>query len=435
MKRLLIIIALLTTATAVAQSAKERIVANPILARGTYSLYPTEFAPLTAVPRGYKPFYISHYGRHGSRFIQANEQFDMVIEQLSSAALKDALTPLGRKLYAKFIAACATCADRAGELSPLGVEQQQAIAERMYRNHPNIFKHDPKISAASTVVPRVILSMSAFTEALVRLKPSLDITTATGRRYMKYLNPYTPDNDPELSARVTSYRFPQAEWSKEWFALRDKTIDNTRLFRSIFKEEYIDQIEDPMTLSENLFRCAISFPGTPANVNIEDIFTAEERYSWWRLMNLFYYVEKGNSGVGGGFISDVSDILLKHIVESADMAIVSERPMVDLRFGHDGNIIGLLNSMGITGWAKRETNIELMEEVACSYTIPMTANLQLIFYRNKQDDVLVKFMLNESELHLPFDSPMAPYYQWSSVREYFIERLKCSTVYKYYNLK
>jgi hypothetical protein len=190
-----------------------------------------------------------------------------------------------------------------------------------------------------------------------------------------------------------------------------------------------------MALSENLFRCAISFPGTPANVNIEDIFTAEERYSWWRLMNLFYYVEKGNSGVGGGFISDVSDILLKHIVESADMAIVSERPMVDLRFGHDGNIIGLLNSMGITGWAKRETNIELMEEVACSYTIPMAANLQLIFYRNKQGDVLVKFMLNESELHLPFDSPIAPYYQWSSVREYFIERLKCSTVYKYYNLK
>ena len=40
----------------------------------------------------------------------------------------------------------------------------------------------------------------------------------------------------------------------------------------------------------------------------------------------------------------------------------------------------------------------------------MAANVQLVFYRNKQGDVLVKALHNEAEVRLPLAGDNAPYY-------------------------
>ena len=50
-----------------AQSAADLIRENPDRAAGVYHSF--EFHPIqdSPVPKGYRPFYISHYGRHGSR--------------------------------------------------------------------------------------------------------------------------------------------------------------------------------------------------------------------------------------------------------------------------------------------------------------------------------------------------------------------------------
>ncbi|MBQ9137507.1 MAG: hypothetical protein IJX65_02590 [Alistipes sp.] len=435
MRWLLSIVALALSFTATAQSTRERIIENPTLARGTYSLYPVPIDVQSPAPRGYKAFYISHYGRHGSRFIQTNEQFDTVVAQLSDAASKGALTPLGESVYAQFMAASGTCARRAGELTAVGVAQQRGIAERMYAAHPALFGRGAKVTATSTVVPRVILSMTAFTQQLVRMNPKLEIQTETGRRYMGYINPYSPDNDPELSRRVACYRFPEAEWSKRWYDFRDANIDNSRLLSSLFKEEYIASIAAPMEFVMNLFRNAICFAGTGTGVDIEEIFTPEERYRWWRVINLFYYVEKGNSGIGGGFISDVSDILLKNFVDEADRYIARGERGATLRFGHDGNVIGLLNSMGVTGWAERVESFEAVEDRACDFTVPMAANVQWVFYSNKRGEIIVKMLLNEQPITFPIQSDIAPYYRWQDVRSYCIGRLRESVVYNYRDLK
>ena len=52
---------------------------------------------------------------------------------------------------------------------------------------------------------------------------------------------------------------------------------------------------------------------------------------------------------------------------------------------------------------------------------PMGANLQLIFYRDKKSDILVKFLLNESEVTLPLKSKTVPYYSWNMVKD-FLEK-------------
>ena len=52
---------------------------------------------------------------------------------------------------------------------------------------------------------------------------------------------------------------------------------------------------------------------------------------------------------------------------------------------------------------------------------PMGANLQLIFYRDKKNDILVKFLLNECEVALPLKSKMVPYYSWKEVETFLAE--------------
>ena len=54
----------------------------------------------------------------------------------------------------------------------------------------------------------------------------------------------------------------------------------------------------------------------------------------------------------------------------------------------------------------------------------MAANVKMVFYKNKSNDVLVKFMHNEREVHIAMDSDIWPYYRWNDVREYLSKRLK-----------
>ena len=49
----------------------------------------------------------------------------------------------------------------------------------------------------------------------------------------------------------------------------------------------------------------------------------------------------------------------------------------------------------------------------------MAVNLQLVFFRNKAGDVIVKLMHNEREVSIPVATDIAPFYHWKDVKEYF----------------
>ena len=49
-------------------SATDQLKADPRKAYGTDYPYQVVDYKMTAAPKGYTPFYISHYGRHGSRY-------------------------------------------------------------------------------------------------------------------------------------------------------------------------------------------------------------------------------------------------------------------------------------------------------------------------------------------------------------------------------
>ena len=423
MKRILIFTAAIVVAlTATGQTAREKIFADPSYALGVYRLYPTEFKEQTPVPKGYKPFYISHYGRHGSRYVLRDEKFDRAYNVFADAAYFGKLTDFGKEIYDRMTRAKEGAYGRGGELSLKGQIQHRQIAERMYNNYKQVFKKAEYIDAKSTIVPRVLVSMTAFCDELMRHDNSLDIHYECGKPFQKWLNPYYKDNDPRLAEYIDRYRHSaNCEWMREWREYRRKNVDISRILNSLFKPDYVKSMPFPHDFVFHLFKTATSFPGTPTEESILDIFTTEELYQQWRLVNIIFYHEKGPSGIQGKFLNGVSTPLLEKIIEDAEQKVAEGKEAVTLRFGHDGNIMGLLNTMRIPGWCEEVNSYEDVEKLFHDYDIPMGCNLQWIFYRNKKGDVLVKMLLNEEEIAFPsqIDGSMAPYYRWEDVRTFY----------------
>ena len=134
---------------------------------GVYYVYQApEKGSLTAAPKGYSPFYISHYSRHGSRYLISDKDYKWVIDLFAKAHEQQALTPLGEDVNTRLMKIWPEAEGRGGDLTPLGRRQHQGIAQRMYQNYPEVFTDGRKISARSTVVLRCAMSMAAFGDQL-----------------------------------------------------------------------------------------------------------------------------------------------------------------------------------------------------------------------------------------------------------------------------
>ena len=146
----------------------EQVQANPSMVLSDYQPYPVQdqnpasIPHLTKAPKGYRPFYISHYGRHGSRWLISTSTYKDPVAFLKKAKQAGALTPLGEDVLSRLEKVEEAARGRYGELTRLGAEQHRQIAGRMFRNFPQVFKGDARVDAKSTVIIRCILSMASF---------------------------------------------------------------------------------------------------------------------------------------------------------------------------------------------------------------------------------------------------------------------------------
>ena len=162
MKRIIIILScLLLGVTAAAQTSREELLSHIELTAGNYANYPLPTGRLTPAPKGYEPFYISHYGRHGSRYMTSDKHYRRLRKELDSALTLGILTEYGKDVRIRIMTAEADANKRAGLLTELGGRQHRAIAKRMYDNYPELVSQPLQVSAISSSSRRVIRSMGA----------------------------------------------------------------------------------------------------------------------------------------------------------------------------------------------------------------------------------------------------------------------------------
>ena len=179
--------------TVSAQTVKDLIIQKPAYATCNYDTYPDSIPNnLTPAPKGKKPFYISHYGRHGSRYISSRAGFDIPFRMIAHADSVDELTPTGERVLQEMKLVMADTEGRWGELTRYGVEQHRNIARRMIERFPEVFSGDARVSCVSTVVPRCIESMGAAMIQMKQMNPQLRITMEASQRNQWYMNHQNP---------------------------------------------------------------------------------------------------------------------------------------------------------------------------------------------------------------------------------------------------
>lgn len=419
---LLLILAVSSCRLSVAQSVIDLIKQRPSYASCNYDVYPDSItAKLTPAPAGKKPFYISHYGRHGSRYISNRSGFDTPYFMMLHADSLDELTPTGRQVLRHMNNIMRNTEGRWGELTGYGKQQMQNIGRRMAERFPEVFHPGANVTCISTVVPRCIESMGSLAMEMLQVCPQLHITMQASKRTQWYMN----YQDKKLRR---NYMTPEAQ--KALDAYTATRMGNTRLMELIFKnpdiaEEFVNQEDFSYYLMKmGLFQLNTNFN---RNTNLIGLFNTNDLYRMWQVDNAYWYLQHGACKLNGGNQPYTQRHLLKKMIADADSCIKLPDPGAQLRFGHETVLLPLVCLIGVNGFDFSTDNLDELEGHGwwCSSVFPMAGNLQFIFYRSnpKDKDVLVKVLLNEVEATLPISTDCAPYYHWSDFRQYCLNKL------------
>lgn len=425
MKRNIIItaVASMLALSVSAQQARQDISRNVQLAGSNYVAYQGPQKSLTTTPKGYEPFYISHYGRHGSRFLIGTDDYNKPYNILLKADSLGKLTDKGKQTLQKVHLLREEAHLRDGELTLLGAQQHHDIARRMYERFPEVFKGTTAIDARSTTVRRCILSMENELQQLASMNPKLQITHDASEHDMWYMN----DNHSIYSRLRNNHETSKAN---EEFARRH---DNwSHLMTVLFNDADYAATVNTGSLARHLFALASNVQSTELRrqLSLWDIFTADEIYDFWQKENASWYSYYGPNSLNHGAGMYTQANLLRNIIATADTCITKAHPGATLRFGHEVCVMPLVCLLDLNHYGEPVDNLENLDDRGWNnYQIyPMGCNVQFIFYKPKKqapnaNNVLVKVLLNEDEATLPVGTDQAPYYHWQDVRTYYLKQL------------
>lgn len=430
MKQRYLIVTLLTVCCALgmipsawAQSkVKELIRKSPSYASCNYYIYPDSItSALTPSPEGKKPFYISHYGRHGSRYISSRSGYDIPYVMMQQADSLDELTEEGQKVLHEMNIIMRNTENRWGELTGFGKKQMQQIGQRMAERFPEVLCPGARVTGVSTTVARCIESMGACLMQMLQVCPQLQITMKSSERTQWYMN----HQDKKLRR---GYMTPEAK--KAYDAYIAHRMGNTRLMELIFKNpDIVKEVVDEEQFSYYLMKMGLF----QLNINYNQstylmtLFDTDDLYLMWQIDNAIWYIQHGACKLNGGSQPYSQRYLLRQMIADADSCIRLDHPGAQLRFGHETVVLPLVCLIGVNGFDLETDNLDELEAKGwwCSSVFPMASNLQFIFYRShpKDPDVLFKVLLNEEEATLPLQPVSGPYYRWTDFRQYCLDKL------------
>ena len=400
---------------------------------GVYYAYPAPKKPVSVkAPEGYTPFYISHYGRHGSRWLPSDSRYTWVNHHFDD---ETNLTPLGKKVKGWLTQVWENAKGNGGKLTKLGEKQHRGIADRMAHNFPQIFAKGNHVQARSSVVDRCAKSMMAFTDELRQLQPSLDMDVKTDSADMAWIAYTSPEvkaleNRTHIVAKVSPDRFLH------------------QLFKDITKvDDPIKLMSEIHTIASSIQDVGLNFKSYPRQIEkgLYGLFTDEEFKAFYDANNLRMTICNGVYPMNERIPARSAISLWENVEAEADNALASDRPSATLRFGHDTSLYrlySLMNMFFARPDACCDTDAKMAsykkESDAMDVVVPMAANLQLVFYKKKQWDraypesnVLVRILCNErnvGELNLnayiyndDIEYMAGNYYTWASLKNYMHE--------------
>ena len=397
-----------------AQTSKAELLAHLELATGNYCNYPLPSGHVTPAPEGYEPFYVSHYGRHGARYMTDDDPYKYIIGKLDTAQTRGWLTDKGQEVLLRLRRAAADAWNRDGDLTRLGALQHQGIAHRLATNYPALLMQPVDVRANSSTVRRCILSMANFCQELKSMNPQLNITMDASKHDMYYLTPNDSIDIPQKGIDDPLY--------EKLDQFRHEKLNGRHQMALLFKDPaVVGDFVDGYQLADGLWNIASDMHCLPElELSFNDLFTVDELIDGFRVYNASWCLWEGlMPGSRPNYYAIYP--LLQNFLDEADQLIASGRRQVRLRFGHDSVVLPFAFILGVKEAIHGTDDMEnLHNTFAIFRLIPMAGNVRLIFFRKQgSDDILVKFLMNENETSVPIDTDCYPFYHWKDVSAHY----------------
>ena len=402
---------------------RDHVRQDPVLACGPDVVYPFDVPAPSPAPAGYEAVYISHYGRHGSRYAYTAKTYTVVNEALAKAAAEDNLTPYGEQVRSVFVPFYAEAQYRVGDLTRKGWDQQRGIADVMYRSFPTAFPEGARVEACVSASFRSAMSMTSFCLKLGQLRPDLDIyehqsvmDTRATRPNMS--NPFAPES---IAPPCPTQETP------EDFMLR--TVDWRGVLGRLFKDpdKALGRFT-PWQMMDYLYMLVAGMQSLDASVamDLSGVFPPEEWIRMWEADNYLRYREYYE------YLASCCQVY-DDIIARADERLTAGERGADLRFGHDHVFLTLLMIAKMGGFGVFPDRTDDVAESFQTFRSPMSANLQLVFFRpvSPADSrpVLVQVLVNGAEVSTIGDGAASPdgcccaalkgpFFDWKAMKEY-----------------
>ena len=409
-----VIAALSLLTTGAQDSIRELLKVHPEYYCGAYTpyyYYPQKYTP---APKGFRPFFVNHIARHGSRTYISDNNLKQLLGELAEARRLGVLTGQGEELE-KDLQSLYECMDGTwGDLTPLGEKQHREIARRMYHNFPEIFAaKECRADAISTTVPRSMVSMASFMSELKGLNPRIEMSMQSSNRYRKIL-------------AVSSYSDHRAHLAKKGYMKPYRELERTkpvkRFMSSLFSDSGAGLKMDAEQFMYTVFAIATIVPNIDTDVSLMKYFTEDEKFDMWELRSLNEYLIKAKSVPAEGIaVSIIKQLLEQMLATSRQAASGTNTHDALFRFAHGENTIPLAAVLELDGLGVTEADPTQVYKVWQSFNAnPMATNIQWIMYRNRKGEVMIKVLYNEREQILPsLNQDTAPYYKWEEFEKYY----------------
>lgn len=418
---------------------------------GTKTPYAAPVAQYTAAPPGFKPVFVNYVGRHGARYLTKAGADIKTLQVLEAAEKKQGLTLLGQQVKKMVACLCDIEKGQYENISLLGAKEQQAIGQRLLSRYRSAFAGNG-LDVVVTYKVRTRQSADAFLQAYKNyagekhFSKKADSLDAVLRFY---------DLSPAYQQYKKSSLLKKAMDSLEQDARSQAVANNVaaRLFTSSFRASW--KTEEARAFAENLYDLyAVQFSlqeelrkkGYANNSVKLGIAFSPEDLAWEDFKSgAADFLEKGPGYDSLGIQVKVAAPLLADFVRTMDEATgttagnagarhtgggggednaAAYHPDAVLRFTHAEAISPFACLLGIPAASTPSAGIyQYHDHWQADNIIPLSANIQWILYANGKE-YLVKILLNEKEVLLPITGSEGPYYRWSNLRAYCLQRLQ-----------
>lgn len=359
-----------------------------------------------------QPVYCAYVARHGARYMTAPKKFDKLEPVLRQAKSEDNLTPAGADLLAAMDSILALSHGKWGQLSEVGVREQEILGNEMTRLFPATGTWDAEVNTLSSFVPRAMMTMYQFNHAMMLVNDKLNVTTGSGHRYSPLV--YFFDTDSVYDA----YR-RDGDWKKLTAKYQAENIPTEPLAR-VFKRPVKLKEHKAQDLVMDIYAILQSRRAMGLSGPDDSILTAEEYRQCWLLSNLTHYLRNCVTPLNGNMVPVAVTTLVRSIIEGADSAL--NRPdgqkRLDGYFGHAETLMPLLSALRIPGCHAMTTDAEaLATQWKSENVVPLGANLALFLFQTESGTMAAVRLNGRNVKPVPGRGYLVP---WKDLSNYWL---------------